>query len=155
LSPEGGGKPEGKLLQDIEKSFGSFDQFQQQFKAKAAPGAAFGSGWVWLVDKGSGTLSIEFTQVRGLYFGNTKKELLSSIASTLVCNPLVENDGCLLVCAQNAENPIVKGSGNPLIGLDVWEHAYYIDYRNARASFTEVYLTKLVNWNFAQSRYGK
>lgn len=65
------------------------------------------------------------------------------------------NDICLFVCAQNAENPIVKGSGNPLIGLDVWEHAYYIDYRNARASFTEVYLTKLVNWNFAQSRYGK
>lgn len=98
LSPNGGGKPEGKLLEDIEKNFGSFDDFEEQFKAKAAPGAAFGSGWVWLVDKGGGNLAIEFTP--------------------------------------NAENPLATGSGNPLIGLDVWEHAYYVGALVIRAWFS-------------------
>ena len=40
-----------------------------------------------------------------------------------------------------------------LLTVDVWEHAYYIDYRNARPKFVETYLDKLVNWSFAESNF--
>ena len=56
----GGGQPTGELAEAINSTFGSFDAFQEQFNAAGAPGALFGSGWVWLVTTpGSGTLSIE------------------------------------------------------------------------------------------------
>lgn len=60
ISPNGGGEPHGELREAIEKNFGSVDQFIEQWKAAAAPGAAFGSGWVWLVRKNDNSLAIEF-----------------------------------------------------------------------------------------------
>eukprot|EP00238_Polyblepharides_amylifera_P012399 CAMPEP_0196580876 /NCGR_PEP_ID=MMETSP1081-20130531/31195_1 /TAXON_ID=36882 /ORGANISM="Pyramimonas amylifera, Strain CCMP720" /LENGTH=195 /DNA_ID=CAMNT_0041900897 /DNA_START=195 /DNA_END=782 /DNA_ORIENTATION=+ len=61
MSPNGGGKPTGKLLEMIESSFGSFEEFSEKFQAAGAPGPAFGSGWVWLVANGD-KLEIQFTQ---------------------------------------------------------------------------------------------
>jgi superoxide dismutase, Fe-Mn family len=58
-------------------------------------------------------------------------------------------DGSVAVEAtHDADNPVVHGK-TPLITCDVWEHAYYIDYRNARAKYVEVFLNHLVNWDFA------
>ena len=48
----------------------------------------------------------------------------------------------------NAENPLIHGA-TPILTVDVWEHAYYIDYRNARPKYIEVFLKNLVNWDFA------
>jgi Fe-Mn family superoxide dismutase len=48
----------------------------------------------------------------------------------------------------NADNPILYGH-IPLMTCDVWEHAYYIDYRNKRNDYIQVFLDKMVNWNFA------
>ena len=59
---------------------------------------------------------------------------------------LAEKDGKLAILkTQNAENPLIKGY-EPILCLDVWEHAYYIDYRNRRADFAEVFLAHLINW---------
>jgi Fe-Mn family superoxide dismutase len=53
----------------------------------------------------------------------------------------------------NAECPITKGQ-KPILTIDVWEHAYYIDYRNARPKWIETFLTSLVNWDFANANLG-
>lgn len=61
---------------------------------------------------------------------------------------LVEDNGSLsVVKTANAVNPLAMGK-KALLTLDVWEHAYYIDFRNARPAFIANYLDKLVNWDF-------
>ena len=110
LSPKGG-KPAGALLAAIEKAFGSFDAFKEQFTAAAA--TTFGSGWAWLVKNGKGSLKIVSTS----------------------------NAGC----------PLTSGD-TPLLTCDVWEHAYYIDYRNARPKYIEAFWT-IVNWEFVGKQF--
>jgi superoxide dismutase, Fe-Mn family len=58
-----------------------------------------------------------------------------------------------LVNTSNAATPLTTAD-KPLLTLDVWEHAYYIDYRNARPKFVETYLTSLINWSFAEHNFG-
>ena len=106
LTPKGGGAPTGVVAEAINKNFGSFEKFKEQFTNAAV--TLFGSGWAWLVKKPDGSLAI--------------------------------------VQKSNAANPLTDGD-KPLLTCDVWEHAYYIDYRNARAKFVEGYW-KLVNWDF-------
>jgi Fe-Mn family superoxide dismutase len=54
----------------------------------------------------------------------------------------------------NAENPLVKGE-TPLLGCDVWEHSYYIDYRNRRPDYVKAFLNDLVNWDYVAELYSK
>ena len=64
---------------------------------------------------------------------------------------LVFKDGKLeIMKTPNAENPFVHGA-TPIICCDVWEHAYYIDYRNLRPKFLEVFIDELANWEFAEA----
>ncbi len=58
-----------------------------------------------------------------------------------------------IVNTSNAATPLT-GADKPLLTIDVWEHAYYIDYRNARPKFVETFLGALVNWDFAQANFG-
>jgi superoxide dismutase, Fe-Mn family len=109
LSPNGGGEPEGQLMEAINKAFGSFDAFQEKFTQTAA--TTFGSGWAWLVQDQEGNLSIISTSNAG--------------------TPMTEGLTALLTC-------------------DVWEHAYYIDYRNARPEYIKSFWD-LVNWEFTAS----
>jgi len=105
----GGGTPSGALAEAIDKAFGGFDAFRQQFDALAM--RTFGSGWVWLVRRSDGGLALAMTA--------------------------------------NAATPLT-GSDTPLLTCDVWEHAYYIDYRNARAKYLEAFWN-VVNWDFVAS----
>ena len=57
-----------------------------------------------------------------------------------------------LVNTSNAGNPMTDGK-TPLLTIDVWEHAYYIDYRNARPKYLDE-IWKLVNWDFVAANYG-
>jgi Fe-Mn family superoxide dismutase len=56
-----------------------------------------------------------------------------------------------IVDTHDAGHPVREGKGRPLICCDVWEHAYYIDYRNDRKKSVETFLDKLVNWDFANA----
>ena len=57
-----------------------------------------------------------------------------------------------IVNTSNAATPIT-GADKPLLTVDVWEHAYYIDYRNARPKFLETFLNHLANWDFAARNF--
>jgi len=63
-----------------------------------------------------------------------------------------EGDKLKITTTGNAETPITKGA-TALITCDVWEHAYYIDYRNLRAKYVDTFLEKLVNWDFAAANF--
>ncbi|MGI4776342.1 MAG: superoxide dismutase [Janthinobacterium lividum] len=68
---------------------------------------------------------------------------------------LVSNEDELqIVKTSNAETPIIMGM-YPLLACDVWEHAYYIDFRNKRPDYVEHYIEKMVNWGFAEANFNK
>lgn len=108
-------KPEGKLMQNITKDFGSFEAFKTQFTD--AGKNRFGSGWAWLV---------------------------------------MTNDNKLVVgSTPNQDNPLMDISdlkGTPLLGLDVWEHAYYLRYQNKRPDYINAWWN-VVNWDVVMKRY--
>ncbi len=61
------------------------------------------------------------------------------------------NNGKLVVSkTPNAENPLIHGM-KPLLGCDVWEHSYYLDYKNKRPVYLENFFDKLINWEFVES----
>jgi superoxide dismutase, Fe-Mn family len=64
-------------------------------------------------------------------------------------------DGKLqIVKTPNGENPVVHGA-SPILGVDVWEHSYYIDYRNARPKYLEAFVDNLINWDHVLELYEK
>ncbi len=113
MAPGGGGKPAGAVAGAIEKAFGSYEKFAEQFKAAAV--GRFGSGWAWLVLDG-GELKIMSTP--------------------------------------NAETPMTGGK-KAMLTVDVWEHAYYLDYQNRRPDFVQTFLDHLVNWDFVAANLAK
>jgi Fe-Mn family superoxide dismutase len=68
---------------------------------------------------------------------------------------LAVKDGKIAVMkTPNGENPLVHGA-TPILGIDVWEHSYYIDYRNRRPDYLKAFLDNLVNWDHVAELYGK
>jgi Fe-Mn family superoxide dismutase len=68
---------------------------------------------------------------------------------------LAVKDGKLAITkTANGENPLMYGA-SPILGVDVWEHSYYIDYRNARPKYLEAWFDNLVNWEYVEEMLGK
>ncbi|MCL8382460.1 MULTISPECIES: superoxide dismutase [Xanthobacter] len=68
---------------------------------------------------------------------------------------LALKDGKLVVLkSANGENPLVQGA-TPILGVDVWEHSYYIDYRNRRPDYLKAFVDHLINWDYVAELYGK
>jgi superoxide dismutase, Fe-Mn family len=114
--------------------------------------------WNSLSPQGGGEPGGELAAAINKSFGSFAlfKEKFTTSATTLFGSGwawLVKNaDGSLAIeSSGNAGNPVKDGK-RPILTCDVWEHAYYIDYRNARARYVEAYW-KLVNWNFAARNY--
>jgi superoxide dismutase, Fe-Mn family len=113
MTPGDPGEPDGDLKTALEQSFGSVDQFKQEFTDKAK--TLFGSGYTWLI-KGDGGLGV--------------------------------------IQTKDADTPLKHGQ-TALLTMDVWEHAYYLDYQNARPAYIETWLTNLANWEFAAENLAK
>ena len=117
MSPNGGGAPEGELLDAINAAFSSFDAFKTAFKDAGIK--QFGSGWAWLIVGKDGKLAITSTP--------------------------------------NQDNPLMDTAavqGTPILGCDVWEHAYYLNYQNKRPDYLEAWW-KVVNWPYVAKLYRK
>ena len=105
MAPSGHKRPADDLLKKIEQTFGSYEDFEKEFKSAAL--AQFGSGWAWLAENENGDLQI--------------------------------------IKTSNADTPIAHNL-KPLMTIDVWEHAYYLDYQNRRGDFVDAFLKDLINW---------
>ena len=123
LAPASANEPAGKIGDAIKSSFDSFANFKTKFSEKAL--SVFGSGWAWLIVNKDGKLEI----------GTTANQ----------DNPLMDiSDGSASLTTG------LKGS--PVIGLDVWEHAYYLKYQNKRADYVNSWWN-IVNWEEANKRF--
>jgi Fe-Mn family superoxide dismutase len=65
----------------------------------------------------------------------------------------MQGDKLVVAKTGNADNPLTQGM-KPLVTIDVWEHAYYLDYQNRRADYVQAVLDKLINWGFAAENLG-
>ena len=108
-----GGEPKGALAAAIDRRFGSFSAFKDEW-TKAAVGQ-FGSGWAWLVVDADKKLAIE--------------------------------------PSANQDSPLSQGK-QPLLTIDVWEHAYYLKYQNRRPEYVAAFF-QVINWDFVAERYQK
>src|SRR5216110_2435743 len=117
LGPKAGGNPSGKLAEDINATFGSFDAFKE--KLEAAGVGRFGSGWAWLIVN-KGKLEIAST-------ANQDSPLMGKAVA-----------GC---------------EGKPILGVDVWEHAYYLKYQNRRPDYLKA-IWNVINWAEVAKHYG-
>ena len=66
---------------------------------------------------------------------------------------MVDGGNITVAKTSNAESPITKNL-RPLLTIDVWEHAYYLDYQNRRADYVNTILDRLINWDFAAANLG-
>ncbi len=115
--------------------------------------------WHSLAPKGGGEPPAALKHKIEAAFGSVdacKKELATAATTQFGSGWawLVADAGKLkVVKTANAETPISTGA-KPLLTIDVWEHAYYLDYQNRRADYVNAVLDKLINWNFAVENLG-
>jgi superoxide dismutase, Fe-Mn family len=114
MAPGGSPNPEGELLNAINESFDSVENFREAFVQAAL--TRFGSGWAWLV---------------------------------------LQNNKLVVSSTPNQDNPLMDVAdvqGTPVLGVDVWEHAYYLNYQNRRPDYVNAFWN-LINWDEVARRF--
>jgi len=110
--------------------------------------------WKSMISKGGGEPPAALKQKMDASFGSVdacKKELASMAVSQFGSGwawLVLDGDKLKIVKTANADVPLTTGM-KPLLTVDVWEHAYYLDYQNRRADYVNAVLDKLINWEFA------
>jgi len=116
--------------------------------------------WKSLKPNGGGKPGGELAQKIDATFGsydNFKKELTTAATTQFGSGwvwLVVDNGTLKVVKTPNADLPLVHGQ-KPLLTIDVWEHAYYLDYQNRRADYVNAVIDKLLNWDFAAGNLTK
>jgi Fe-Mn family superoxide dismutase len=149
---------EGKSLEDVVKgSFGKnaglFNNAGQHFNHIHF--------WMWMKPNGGGDKlpgMLEKAIVADLGSVAKMKEDFIQAGVTQFgsgWNWLAVKDGKIVVMkTPNGESPLVHGA-TPILGCDVWEHSYYIDYRNRRPDYLKAFVENLVNWDYVEALYSK
>jgi Fe-Mn family superoxide dismutase len=153
-----GSELEGRTLEDIIKaSAGQADKAGIFNNAAQVWNHTF--YWHSLRPKGGGEPPAGLKAKIEASFGSVdalKQELLSAATTQFGSGwawLVKEGDALKVVKTPNAELPITKGQ-TALLTIDVWEHAYYLDYQNLRADYVNAVLAKLINWEFAAANLG-
>ncbi|MBE7629434.1 superoxide dismutase [Tenacibaculum piscium] len=120
--------------------------------------------WTVLNPEDRGNLSGELKKAIEAEFGSKEAfiEAFSKAAATQFGSGwawlCVQKGGKLEICATpNQDNPLMPGvacGGTPILGLDVWEHAYYLNYQNRRPDYIDAFF-KVINWNEVERRFAE
>jgi Fe-Mn family superoxide dismutase len=153
----------GTALMDL-----SLEQLVARTAGKAGQVAIFNNAaqawnhsfyWRSLRPKGGGELPVALKQRIEAAFGTLEacKKELATAATTQFGSGwawlVLDTDKLKVVKTGNAETPLTKGM-KPLLTIDVWEHAYYLDYQNRRADYVNAVLDQLINWGSAADNLG-
>jgi superoxide dismutase, Fe-Mn family len=149
---------EDKSLEDVVK--GSYSKNAGLFN-NAAQHYNHIHFWKWMKKGGGGTklpgtLAKAFDTDLGGY-AKFKADFMQAGASQFGSGwawVAVQGGKLSITKTPNGENPLVHGS-LPILGVDVWEHSYYIDYRNARPKYLEAFVDNLINWDYVLQMYEK
>lgn len=115
--------------------------------------------WNWMAPNGGGTsLPGDLQAAIDSDLGGYDKFKADFIAAGMTqfgsgwCWVSVKDGKLEISKTPNGENPLVHGA-SPILGCDVWEHSYYIDYRNARPAYLEAFVDNLINWDYVAQMY--
>lgn len=115
--------------------------------------------WNWMAPNGGGTtLPGKLQAAVDSDLGGYEKFKADFIAAGMTqfgsgwCWVSVKDGRLEISKTPNGENPLVHGA-TPILGCDVWEHSYYIDYRNARPAYLEAFVDNLINWDYVAKLY--
>jgi Fe-Mn family superoxide dismutase len=148
---------EGKSVEEVVK--GSYGKNQALFN-NAGQHYNHLHFWHWMKPNGGGALpgTLEKKIVEDLGSVDKMKEDFIQAGTSQFGSGwawLAEQGGKIVVMkTPNGENPLVHGA-TPILGCDVWEHSYYIDYRNRRPDYLKAFLENLVNWEYVERLYGE
>ena len=146
---------EGKSVEEVVK--GSFGKNQALFN-NAGQHYNHTHFWKWMKPNGGGSIpgELEKAIVSGIGSVDKMKEEFTQAGVSQFGSGwawLAVKDGKVQVMkTPNGENPLVHGA-TPILGCDVWEHSYYIDYRNRRPDYLKAFLDNLVNWEHVAEMY--
>ncbi len=113
--------------------------------------------WQCMKPNGGGSIPSELEERLNSDFGSVEqfKEAFIQAGTTQFGSGwawlAIDNGKLVVTKSPNASNPLVDGM-KPILGCDVWEHSYYIDYRNKRPDYLKAFLDSLVNWEFVASQ---